>query len=170
MTIEQAQAELTELRGLADSGQDLAFFKERIERLYKTILHKPLRKCKCKNVLADALIEIYSKIKYYKTNEKTMEQYKAQAKLVKGVILQVENNHYTNANLTDDIARKFLAEHPNRTDWFAVLPSAVTSEKVEVDAVVEDNAEKGAEVAPKEVKTPSKATATKKKKTSSKRK
>lgn len=50
-----------------------------------------------------------------------------QARLVNGVVLQWKGNHYTNSNLTDEVAREFLAAFPVRKDWFAVLPP----EKVE---------------------------------------
>ena len=46
----------------------------------------------------------------------------AKARLVNGVVLQWKGYHYTNANITDDIARDFLDAFPQRSDWFAVLP------------------------------------------------
>lgn len=142
MTIEEAQAELNELRDLAEQGQGLASARGRIERLYWQVCKKTIRQCNCKNVLEDVLVEIYSKIKYYSTNTKTMEEFKTKARLVAGVVLHWEHSHYTNANLTDDVARAFLAAFPMRTDWFAVLP------------------EKAAEAAPKAVKSESKPTTT----------
>ena len=45
------------------------------------------------------------------------------AKLVNGVVLQVGGIHYTNANLTDEVARAFLSAFPMRKDWFAELPA-----------------------------------------------
>ena len=91
-----------------------------------------------------------------------------QARLVRGVVLQLNNSHYTNANLTDDVAREFLARFPMRKDWFESLPSATTAK--EVVAGVAETPEKGAEIEPKEVKAQNKATAPKKKKTATKRK
>ena len=90
------------------------------------------------------------------------------ARLVKGVVLQYEGNHYTNANLTDDVARAFLVKFPMRKDWFEVLPSATTGK--EVVAEVAKTPEKSAEIAPEEVKSESKPIAPKAKKTSKKRK
>lgn len=156
MTEQEAQAELMILRGLASSGHDLALVRERIDRLYWAVCRKHLRKCRCKNVEKDALLEIYAKLKYHHKTNKTM----AQAKLVNGVVLKWQGNHYTNANLTDEVAREFLDAFPVRKDWFAVLPSA--SEKQVVAEV--------AEMPSAEVK-PEKVTATpKKKKTAKKRK
>ena len=90
------------------------------------------------------------------------------AKLVRGVVLQHNGNHYTNANLTDDVAREFLAKFPNRKDWFEVLPSATTAK--EVVAEVAETTEKVAEMPPKEVEGENKPVTTKKKKTAKKRK
>ena len=84
-----------------------------------------------------------------------------QAKLVNGVVLQWKGNHYTNNNLTDDVAREFLATFPQRKDWFAELPSATTDKQVAAEVANEPSAEVSAETEP---------TTPKKKKTSKKRK
>lgn len=159
MTYSEALAELNELRGLAKNGGDLANYKERVAKLYLAVCRKNLRKCNCKNVLQDALIEIYS---HLKKNNTLMEHYTSQARLVNGVVLQHNGNHYTNANLTDEVARQFLAKFPQRKNWFSVLPSA-TSEKAVV-AEVAETTENGAEIAPAEVETPSQPITPKKKK------
>ena len=91
-----------------------------------------------------------------------------QARLVRGVVLQLNNSHYTNANLTDDVAREFLARFPMRKDWFESLPSATTAK--EVVAEVAYTPEKGAEITPKEDKSESKPNPPTKKKTAKKRK
>lgn len=156
MSEQEAQAELMILRGLASSGNDLALVRERIDRLYWAVCRKHLRKCRCKNVEKDALLEIYAKLMYHKTN-KTM----AQAKLVNGVVLKWQGNHYTNANLTDEVAREFLSAFPIRKDWFAVLPSASTEKEVVAEI---------AEMPSAEVSPQSEPTTPKKKKTARKRK
>lgn len=157
MSEQEAQAELMILRGLASSGNDLALVRERIDRLYWAVCRKHLRKCRCKNVEKDALLEIYAKLMYHHKINKTM----AQAKLVNGVVLKWQGNHYTNANLTDDVAREFLSAFPVRKDWFAVLPSASTEKQV----VAEVAEMPSAEVSPK-----SEPTTPKKKKSAKKRK
>lgn len=133
-TLEEAQAELSELRGLADTGQSLAVVKERIARLYLDVCRKQLRKCKCKNVLEDALAEIYATIQKYKRN---MDTYTAKARLVNGVVLHVGAKVYTNANLTDEVARQFLAQFPQRKDWFTSLPDDEAAKAEPVAEVVE---------------------------------
>jgi hypothetical protein len=155
MSEQEAQAELMILRGLATSGHDLALVRERIDRLYWAVCRKHLRKCRCKNVEKDALLEIYAKLMYQRKSNKKM----AQAKLVNGVVLKWQGNHYTNANLTDEVAREFLSAFPVRKDWFAVLPSATTEKQVVAEV---------AEMPSAEVE-PEKGTATPKKKKSAKK-
>jgi len=157
MSEQEAQAELMILRGLATSGHDLALVRERIDRLYFVVCGKHLRKCRCKNVEKDALLEIYAKLMYQRKSNKKM----AQAKLVNGVVLKWQGNHYTNANLTDEVAREFLSAFPVRKDWFAVLPSASTERQVVAEV---------AEMPSAEVSPQSEPTAPKKKKTARKRK
>lgn len=151
MTNEEAQAELMVLRGLANSGNDLALVKERIDRLYWEVCRKHLRTCRCKDKYKDALFEIYAKLRFNGKNNTTM----AKARLVNGVVLRHKGNHYTNANLTDKVAREFLAEFPQRSDWFAVLPEE--EQKADVP-------ENGAEIAPKAIKKAQQPTTPKKEK------
>ena len=94
---------------------------------------------------------------YHHKINKTM----AQAKLVNGVVLKWQGNHYTNANLTDEVAREFLDAFPIRKDWFAVLPSASTEKQVVAEV---------AEMPPAEVSPKSEPTTPKKKKSAKKRK
>ena len=165
MASDEVTKELEELRGIANKGDDLSPYKERIARLYLRVCGKTLRQCRCKNVLSDALIEIYSKLKF---SSLKANKIMAKARLVKGVVLQVGGNHYTNANLTDEVAREFLEKFPMRSDWFEELPSAVTGKSVVAE--VAETPENGTEIAPNEIKPQSKPSASKKKKTSAKRK
>ena len=156
MTEHEAQAELMILRGLAEGGGDLALVRERVDRLYWAVCRKHLQKCRCKNVEKDALLEIYAKLMYHKKTNTAMTQ----AKLVNGVVLQVGGKHYTNANLTDEIARQFLDVFPMRKDWFSVLPPAEAKE----------DAENVAEMPADEPKLEKQVTTPKTKKTAKKRK
>lgn len=167
MTIEEAQAELTKLRGYADNGS-LASHYEEVDALYWEVCRKRVKKCNCKDRYNDALFEIYRKLNYeLSTKSKDMAVNDTKARLVRGVVIQYEGNHYTNANLTDDVARAFLTKFPMRKDWFEALPSATTAKAVVAE--VAETPEKGAEVAPKEVESESKPIAPKKKKTAKKR-
>lgn len=161
MDTEQTIAELDELRGLLKSGADLAPYKGRIQRLYLDVVRRPLRECNCKNILRDAILEIYSILR----KRNTTNIMASKARLLNGVVLQHNGSHYTNANLTDEVAREFLAKFPQRKNWFAVLPSATSSKEV-----VAEVAETSAEMPPKEAESESQPTTPKKKKTSAKRK
>lgn len=156
---------LERLRGIAENGGDLAAHKESIERLYLQVFGRSLRKCGCKNILRDAVIEIYSmlRVQQLPKNKSIMA---GKAKLRKGVVVLHEGNHYTNANLTDDVARAFLSLFPHRKDWFEVLPSATTEK--EVVAEVAETPENGAELASKSKKTQNKTITAKRKKVASK--
>ena len=167
MTSEEANIELEVLRGIADSGESLAPYRERIEALYFAVFGRHLRKCKCKNVLKDALIEIYTRLRIVTPNKKYKIMAQAHARLVKGVVVFHEGIHYTNANLTDDVARAFLEKFPMRKDWFEVLPSATTDKAVVAEAEVAENK---AETATESEKAEKQATTPKTKKTSAKRK
>ena len=145
------------LRGLAASGNDLALVKERIDRLYWAVCRKHLRTCKCKDKYRDALLEIYAKLTYHQKTNTNM----AHSKLVNGVVLQWKGTHYTNNNLTDEVAREFLASFPQRKDWFEILPSATTEKAVVAEVADEPS---------NEVKAENEPTTPKKKKSAKKRK
>lgn len=136
MTYSEAHAEWERLRGFAAQGGGLATVKKDIAKLYAVVCRRQLRQCNCKNILEDAMIEIYTQLKKC---ENDMDKINTHARLVNGVVLPWKGNHYTNANLTDKVAREFLAAFPQRRDWFAVLPEAETPED-------------GEKVAPKAIK------------------
>ena len=103
----------------------------------------------CKNVEKDALLEIYAKLKYHHKTNKTM----AQAKLVNGVVLKWQGNHYTNANLTDEVAEAYLKMHPEARKKFERVPQEHKSKAVEAliqDAEAETAATAGVRTTKKE--------------------
>lgn len=165
MTFSEAQAELTILRGLAESGNDLALVKERIARLYLAVCNKTLKKCNCKDKYRDALYEIYYTLRYYENN---MEEFNTTAKLVNGVVLFVDGKHYSNNNLTDEVARNFLAKFPQRKNWFSVLPNEPEKEQAKAESA--KMPENGAEIVSKGIKAQSQAITPKKKTKGAKRK
>jgi len=160
--MDELAEQLTEWRGLLKQGASLAPYREQITSMYWQVCQKQLRKCNCKDVLKDAVLEIYTRLKINgkmatKINDVT-------ARLVAGVILRINGQMYTNHNLTDEAARAFLEQFPQRTDWFEVLP------KIKAEAKVADTTENGAEIAPKAIKSESNTATPKKKKTAKKRK
>lgn len=91
----------------------------------------------------------------------------AKARLVNGVVLQVGGTHYTNANLTDEVARAFLSAFPMRKDWFAELPPA---EAEDAEKQGEKDAENVTEKPADEPKAEKQPTAPTEKKSAEKRK
>lgn len=95
--------------------------KLEIERLYYEVLGKTFHKTSCGDCYRDAAIEIYL---YLKRNGKMKE--KSNYALKNGVLLQPEfgnSSFYTNANLTDEVAEKYLAKHLKNINMFAVFPN-----------------------------------------------
>jgi hypothetical protein len=109
---------LEELRGLATlSASD----KAEIETLYMAVLGKNFVKTSCNDCYRDAIIEMYL---YLKRNGKMKE--KCSYRLKNGVLLQTEfggGDMYTNANLTDEVAEKYLAKNPKGVSFFEGMPS-----------------------------------------------
>ena len=118
MAIEEVVNQMQELGSKASlSSSD----KLEIERLYYEVLGKTFHKTSCGDCYRDAAIEIYL---YLKRNGKMKE--KSNYALKNGVLLQPEfgnSSFYTNANLTDEVAEKYLAKHPKNINMFAVFPN-----------------------------------------------
>lgn len=94
--------------------------KEEIGNLYPVVLGKSFVKTSCNDCYRDAVFEMYS---YLKKNGKMKE--KTIYGLKNGVLLQMgfgSGDFYTNANLTDEAAERFLAMNPDKSNFFSVLP------------------------------------------------
>lgn len=95
--------------------------KMEIERWYHEALGKTLHKTSCGDCYRDAAIEIYL---YLKRNGNMKE--KSNYSLKNGILLQPEfgkSSFYTNANLTDEVAEKYLAKHPENINMFSAYPN-----------------------------------------------
>ncbi|MCP3894831.1 MAG: hypothetical protein GY706_09415 [Bacteroides sp.] len=117
MKVVDAIQKLEELRGCkvlsASNMQD-------VEQLYKEVLDKEFVKTSCRDCYNDAIIEMMLYIKKY---EKMKE--KCNYALKNGVLLQLKfgsDEFYTNANLTDEVARKYLTDHPDDANLFSKIP------------------------------------------------
>lgn len=91
-----------------------------ISNLYTEVLGKKVRDCNCRDKWRDAVIEALLFLKKHNAmREKCNYQLRA------GVILHISGSSevYTNANLTDEVAQKFLQENPNAASRFAVIPN-----------------------------------------------
>lgn len=128
MQIEEARIKVAELRGRFDapfSSSD----KETIGNLYWEVLRKTLRPTNCQQCYHDALIEIYL---YLKNNSK-MKQ-KTNYRMRAGYIInspKFDNGKvYSNDNLTDEVAERYLAQFPKSVSMFEALPKGFSIEKV----------------------------------------
>lgn len=111
------------IQRLSDLGKACSFTQEEkaeIERMYTDILDKTFVKTSCNDCYKDAVYEMYA---YLKKNGKMRD--KTIYKLKNGTLLQMEfgsGEFYTNANLTDEVAEKYLAKYPERINYFAIFP------------------------------------------------
>ena len=94
--------------------------KVEIENLYAIVLDKKFIRTSCSDCYHDAVIEM---IVYLNKNGKMKE--KSDYGLKNGVVLQMEfgsSEMYTNANLTDEIAEKYLERYPDNIKYFSKKP------------------------------------------------
>lgn len=115
--------------------------KAEIENLYTIVLDKKFVRTSCSDCYKDAVIEM---IVYLKKNGKIKE--KSDYGLKNGVVLQMEfgsSEMYTNANLTDEIAEKYLERYPDNIKYFSKKPDdwkeRINKRKEDKDKVVIDD-------------------------------
>lgn len=139
MTVEEAKRIVNELRVRFDAPFDSSD-KECITVLYWEVLGKEFKPTSCQQCYHDALIEIYL---YLKRENKMKE--KSNFRMRAGFIIccpAFENGKiYTNDNLTDSVAKKYLTRFPQNVEMFQQLPEGfdVNSLKNSADG---DNAKK----------------------------
>lgn len=95
--------------------------KSDIQMMYREILDKDFLKTSCNDCYHDAIIEMYV---YLKRNGKMKER--SNYSLKNGVLLQMgfgSNEMYTNDNLTDEIAERYLSKNPKGILLFSVVPT-----------------------------------------------
>lgn len=96
-------------RAQAISAGDSVFTKEQrqfIAEIYKSLLGKEIPNCSCRNRFTDALIEICTTFKI------KLNMSRCRYQLFAGVIIWIGTDCYSNHNLTDEVAEKYLAMHP----------------------------------------------------------
>ncbi len=95
-------------RAQAISVGDSVFNEEQrrfIAEVYKSLLGKDIKNCSCRHRYSDALEEICFTLKIKtKMNRKYL--------LKAGVLIWIGTDCYSNYNLTDEVAEKYLAMHP----------------------------------------------------------
>jgi hypothetical protein len=117
MTLEQATQELREIMAVTGGNTAPPFaLRQRIDALYWAMCRKHLPNCKCRDRVADALAEIYHNIK------KGINMSVNKATLRRGVLIWHKGKPYTVSNITDEVAREYLAEYPQNKGYFEILP------------------------------------------------
>lgn len=92
--------------------------KQFIEQHFPLVRRRPFTKTSCGQCYADAIIEM---LVYLRKNELMA---KSNYILKSGVVLQAASDPkvYTNANLTDAVAERYLRDNPKRIRLFASYP------------------------------------------------
>lgn len=107
---------LERLRLLSEGGDDSVFTpaqKGWISKLHKDEFGEPVKECGCKNKYTDAVTLLLLKIRRRGTTEA-----ESRYKLRRGVLIWINTECYSCHNLTDEIAEKWLAAHPEGVGLF----------------------------------------------------
>lgn len=58
----------------------------------------------------------------------------------RGILIHWQGKHYTSLNITDEVARDYLAKFPQNKHYFEVLPPAKTEDKTKDVVISTENA------------------------------
>lgn len=105
-----------------------------VDALHRSILGSPVRDCSCRNRYADAYYEIMAALP--KETRKLIKMSKQQNRyhLRGGFVIYHDGSHYTNVTLTDEIAKAYLAKHPDAAFQFDSIPEPEPEPLPEIDA------------------------------------
>ena len=95
--------------------------KTLIKRLYNEVLGKTFRQTSCQRCYHDAVIEIALHLRKNKTMT-TKKNYTLRSGFIISCPDFHNGQHYTNDNLTDEIAAEYLAKYPHMAKYFATIP------------------------------------------------
>ncbi|MBD5389595.1 hypothetical protein HDR64_00595 [bacterium] len=99
---------------------------EWLDRAYQAVFKQKINR-HCVNCLYDALILLRIRLK--NDVQQLKSQLECHYRLKAGVVLRFDGNAgtrlYTNANLTDDIAERWLRAHPDTRHYFSLLPETM---------------------------------------------
>ena len=117
--------EVEQLIAAATTGGGLSYpQKSMVQELTRLILHAEVRQCNCSDRFLDALFMCRKQLKTYGIMKP------CNYRLKNNVVLQFQNNVYTNANLTDEVAEAYLAKYPNTTYFAEKKPIEVSEKQV----------------------------------------
>lgn len=148
MTYNEALVIIEELKGVGKAPFSIEQ-KGKIAEIFPLIMGRKFRKTSCPRCYHDAVIEMAVRLR----KEKKMPE-KCNYRMRAGFIIHnpaIDNGKiYTNANLTDDVARRFLELFPQKKNMFEVIPKA--EEKPAETPATEPETEVKASVQPSEKK------------------
>lgn len=152
MTYQEALDRVEELRGHGNAPFSIEQ-KRLIAQMYPEILGKPFRRTACQRCYHDAVIEMAVKLrKEQKMREKCDYHMRA------GFIIRCgdfdDGEIYTNANLTNDVAKRYLERFPQKRAMFDRIPEETAETPAE--AVKEPTKQVVKPSGEKAVKTPAK--------------
>lgn len=128
MTHDEALARANELRGRHNSSPFNSQEKRSIEELHREVIGYDMKPTTCQNCYHDALIFIILRLK--KTTAMAKDR---QYTLRNGFIIHSPIFHqgavYTNANLTDEVAREYLERFPANVTMFSKIPQVAKPKK-----------------------------------------
>lgn len=139
MTIERARQLSEELKGRYDSPYN-SEDKQLIRLLYREVLGKEMRQTNCQSCFHDAVIEIYLHLK--KNNDMAKpKKYTLRAGFIISCPTFKGGKIYTNDNLTDEVAEKYIEQFPQQKRFF-VIDNTVDKEKEQVKETSDKAAKK----------------------------
>lgn len=121
MEYQEAMTQLTRLRSLLVAGGDDSVFstedRKIIESIHLEEMGQKVRDCNCRDRYADAVIELYRKLKRTQTMAKDQKYM-----LRPGVIIWIGTEAYSRHNLTDKVAKAYLKANPEAIKKFERVP------------------------------------------------
>lgn len=116
MSFEETLNTLASLHSLCECGDDSVFSpaqKSWISRLHREEFGEPVKECGCKNKYTDAVTLLYMKLRRRgQTEEESVYRLRA------GVLIWLGTECYSRHNITDAVARDYLALHPDARNLF----------------------------------------------------
>lgn len=129
MTYDEALVIVEELRGHGSAPFSIEE-KQRIEEVFPQIMGRRFRKTSCKRCYHDAVIEMAVRLRRTKTMERVEKcDYRLRAGFIIRHQLVDDGKIYTNANLTNEAAAKYLELFPQKRNMFDVVPEEKPVEK-----------------------------------------
>lgn len=129
MTKDEAKRLINDLRGRFSAPYNQSD-KETIVELYFAVCGKVFRPTSCQNCYHDAVIEIYNHLKRYNTMAAERHYLLKAGAIINSPVFD-KGKIYTNENLTDDVAERYLDMFPSAANLFQRLPEKTAKTDVE---------------------------------------